>query len=67
MATNHNKQSERPQRVVTQPSGETAVPPGEIVVTDENVDELHERFCKLSKDDPEWGILGDALGRYAHG
>ena len=66
MATNHNKQSKRPQQLVIQASGETAAPE-EIMVTDDNVEELREKFCKLSKDDPEWDMMGDALGRYMHG
>jgi hypothetical protein len=38
-----------------------------IVVTDDNVEKLKERFDSLSKNDPEYDRLGDALHRYMIG
>jgi len=35
-----------------------------VVVTDENVEDLKRKFDSLSKDDPEYERLGDALQRY---
>lgn len=38
-----------------------------VVVTDQNVDEVEQRFHSLSKNDPEFKTLGDALHRYMTG
>jgi hypothetical protein len=37
------------------------------VVTDENVEELKEKFDTLPENDPEYDRLGDALHRYMIG
>ena len=52
-----------------QKAGASRAPAGHPrrIVTDENVEELSDRFDSLSPDDPEWDELGDALHRYMIG
>jgi hypothetical protein len=53
-----------PKRVT---SGTPAPAARTLVVTDENVEELKEKFDTLPENDPEYDRLGDALHRYMIG
>lgn len=53
--------------ITAAPAPGTKMAPEPFVVTDENVEQLEDRFAAMSQNNPDFKRLGDALHRYMIG